>query len=225
MRDPPLPSAEVDGSGRVYVVWHDCRFRSGCSSNDIVMSTSTDGVTWTPEAVRIPIDPQNSTVDHFLPGIGADRATSGSSAHLGLGYYYYPVSNCSLSTCELTYGFVSSLDGGATLEHAQAGHRADAPDVDREHEPGLDGRRLHVDVVHRRRQGAHRVLGREASRREDVLLSDEHRVLTSGWRRRRSTSPLRRRAHGTHAQGHGPVLAAEASRGRPVLPDHEVASS
>ena len=113
MRDSPLPSAEVDGGGRVYVVWHDCRYRSGCSSNDIVMTTSTDGVTWTP-VVRIPIDPVNSGADHFLPGIGVDRATSGSTAHLGLGYYYYPQANCSSSTCDLTYGFVSSLDGGTT---------------------------------------------------------------------------------------------------------------
>jgi hypothetical protein len=113
MRDPPLPSAEVDGAGKVYVVWHDCQFRAGCSSNDIVMSTSTDGAVWTQKA-RIPIDPVNSTVDHFLPGIGADRATSGGNAHLGLGYYYYPVSNCSLDQCQLTFGFVSSLDGGTT---------------------------------------------------------------------------------------------------------------
>jgi hypothetical protein len=114
MRDPPLPSAEVDAAGRVYLVWHDCRFRTSCASNDIVMTTSTDGVTWTP-VVRIPIDPVNSTVDHFLPGIGADRANPG---HLGLGYYYYPVSNCG-SNCQLTYGFVSSLDGGASWSAPQ----------------------------------------------------------------------------------------------------------
>ena len=114
MRDPPLPSAEVDGGGRVYLVWHDCRFRASCASNDVVMRTSTDGVTWTP-IVRIPIDPVNSTVDHFLPGIGADRANPG---HLGLGYYYYPVSNCG-SSCQLTYGFISSLDGGATWSAPQ----------------------------------------------------------------------------------------------------------
>ena len=110
MRIHPLPSAEVDAAGRVYVVWHDCQFRAGCSSNDIVMSTSTDGVTWTPKT-RIPIDPINSTADHFLPGIGADRANPG---RLGLGYYYYPQATCTSSTCQLTFGFVSSLDGGAT---------------------------------------------------------------------------------------------------------------
>jgi hypothetical protein len=54
-----------------------------------------------------------SGVDHFLPGIGVDRATSGTTAHLGLGYYYYPVSNCG-SNCQLTFGFVSSLDAGVT---------------------------------------------------------------------------------------------------------------
>jgi hypothetical protein len=101
----------------VYLVWHDCRFRASCASNDVVMTTSTDGASWTP-VVRIPIDPVNSTVDHFLPGIGADRATSGSSAHLGLGYYYYPVANCG-SSCQLTYGFVSSRDGGTTWSAPQ----------------------------------------------------------------------------------------------------------
>jgi hypothetical protein len=113
LRDPPLPSAEVDGSGKVYVVWHDCRFRAGCSSNDIVMTTTTDGIVWTPVA-RIPIDLPTSGVDHFIPGIGADRSSFGADARLALAYYYYPVSGCSVSTCDLTVGFVSSLDAGAT---------------------------------------------------------------------------------------------------------------
>src|SRR5262245_21328995 len=93
LRSPPLHSAEVGGSGKVYVVWHDCRFRTSCSSNDIVMSTSTDGQTWT-QVARIPIDPPASGVDHFIPGIGADRASFGSNARLALAYYYYPVSGC-----------------------------------------------------------------------------------------------------------------------------------
>jgi hypothetical protein len=113
LRTSALPSAEVDGDGRVYVAWQDCRFRSGCPANDIVYSTSTDGNTWSAVA-RVPIDPTNSGVDHFIPGIAVDKATSGSAAHLGLGYYYYPVSSCTSNTCQLTVGFVSSLDGGAT---------------------------------------------------------------------------------------------------------------
>jgi hypothetical protein len=118
LRTSPLPSAEVDGQGKVYVTWQDCSFRSGCTSNDIVMSTSTDGIAWTPK-VRIPIDSVNSGVDHFIPGIAVDRSTSGSSGHVALGYYYYPVAACTASTCQLTVGFVSSTDGGTTWTQPQ----------------------------------------------------------------------------------------------------------
>jgi hypothetical protein len=102
LRTSPLPSAEVDEQGKVYVTWQDCSFRSGCTSNNIVMSTSTDGIAWTPK-VRIPIDPVNSGVDHFIPGIAVDRSTSGSSGHVALGYYYYyyPVAASITSTCQL----------------------------------------------------------------------------------------------------------------------------
>jgi len=111
-RNPNLPSVEIDGAGKVYVVWSDCRFRTGCKSNDIVMSTSTDGRNWT-SAARIPIDPLTSTVDHFIPGIGVDPATSGDTAHLTLVYYFFPVSNCG-NSCQLDVGYVTSSDGGQT---------------------------------------------------------------------------------------------------------------
>jgi hypothetical protein len=114
MRSLPIPSAEVDASGKVYVVWHDCRFRSGCSSNDLVMSTSTNGTTWT-AVTRIPIDPTSSGMDHFIPGLGVDPAATG---HLGLVYYFYPVANCNESTCQPSVQFVSSTDGGATWSAA-----------------------------------------------------------------------------------------------------------
>jgi RTX calcium-binding nonapeptide repeat (4 copies) len=45
-----LPSADVDPTGRVWATWHDCRFSPGCSSNSVVVSTSTDGRTWTEPA-------------------------------------------------------------------------------------------------------------------------------------------------------------------------------
>ncbi len=111
LRSGPLPSAEIDGAGKVFVVWQDCRFRRGCRSNDIVMSTSTDGTTWS-AVTRIPIDGTNSGVDHFIPGIAVDRSTSGGSAVIGLTYYYYPNSRCNSSTCQLDVGFISSADGG-----------------------------------------------------------------------------------------------------------------
>ncbi len=113
IRNPNLPSVAIDGAGKVFVAWSDCRFRKSCASNDIVMSSSADGKTWS-AVTRIPIDATTSTVDHFLPGIGIDPATSGSSAHMTIVYYFYPVANCSAKTCALEVGFVSSTDGGAT---------------------------------------------------------------------------------------------------------------
>jgi len=113
IRNPDLPSAAIDGAGNVYVVWADCRFRQNCAENDIVMSTSADGKNWS-AVTRIPIDPTASTVDHFIPGIGADPATSGANAHLAIVYYYYSNTNCTISTCQLYAGFTTSTDGGAT---------------------------------------------------------------------------------------------------------------
>jgi hypothetical protein len=117
LRTSSLPSATVDATGRVYVVWQDCRFRAGCSSNDIVLSTSSDGSNWT-APVGIPIDAVTSTVDHFIPALAVDPATSGASARLALTYYFYPTAQCSAATCQLNVGFVSSQDGGNTWSAA-----------------------------------------------------------------------------------------------------------
>ena len=113
IRNPDLPSAEIDGAGKVYVSWFDCRFESGCSANDIVFSTSSDGKTWSAPQL-IPADPVGSGVDHFLPGIGVDKSTSGSSAHITVLYDYFTDANCNNSTCQLDVGTSSSTDGGAT---------------------------------------------------------------------------------------------------------------
>src|SRR6185437_10972511 len=112
-RSDALPTAQIDATGNVYVIWQDCRFRTNCSSNDLVLSTTADGTTWT-APTRIPIDATSSTVDHFIPGLGVDPTTSGVSAHLAVTYYYYPVANCTATTCALYAGFISSLDGGQT---------------------------------------------------------------------------------------------------------------
>ncbi len=111
LRSPPLPSATIDNTGRVYVAWADCRFESNCAANDIVMTTSTDGVNWSP-VVRIPTDSVGSNVDHFIPGLTVDRSTGGMSAHLSLTYYYYPKADCSGTACELRVATVESTDGG-----------------------------------------------------------------------------------------------------------------
>jgi hypothetical protein len=113
LRTSPLPSAEIDAAGTAYVVWQDCRFRSGCTANDIVLAKSTSETTWGPVA-RVPIDATSSTVDHFIPGIGVDRSTSGSGARVGLTYYYYPTAACTSSSCRLNVGFISSTNGGTS---------------------------------------------------------------------------------------------------------------
>jgi hypothetical protein len=118
MRQEPLPTAEVDAAGRVYVAWEDCRYRSGCSSNDIVMSTSDDGTTWSAVS-RVPIDATDSGRDHFTPGLGVSTKTSGNSARLGLYYYFYPDASCSASTCQLEVGYISSRNGGDTWSAAK----------------------------------------------------------------------------------------------------------
>jgi hypothetical protein len=113
----PLPSAEIDRSGKVYVAWSDCRFRSHCAlgnvTSDIVFSSSSDGTTWAPVA-RIPSDPVASTRDHFIPGLAVDKSSSGGSARLAVAYYFYENGNCTVSSCRLGVGFSTSTNGGRT---------------------------------------------------------------------------------------------------------------
>ena len=115
LREGPLPSAEIDGAGTVYVAWTDCRFRRSCRANDIVVTHSLNatGTSWSPIS-RVPIDNTNSGIDHFIPGLAVDKATSGTTAHLGLTYYFYP----SKST-QLSVGFISSTNAGSTWGTAQ----------------------------------------------------------------------------------------------------------
>ena len=108
----PLPSAEIDGAGKVYVAWQDCRFENGCSANDIVYSTSSDGTHWS-SLQHVPADPVGSGVDHFLPGIAVDKSTSGNNAHIAVTYYFFPNANCS-SNCQLEVGYLSSTNAGST---------------------------------------------------------------------------------------------------------------
>jgi hypothetical protein len=60
----------------------------------------------------VPIDGVTSGVDHFIPGLAVDPATSGRGTHLALTYYFYPDATCA-SGCRLDVGYISSPDGGA----------------------------------------------------------------------------------------------------------------
>lgn len=112
MRAVPLIAAAMDAIGKVYVVWADCRFRSGCSSNDLVMTTSGNGTAWS-AVTRIPIDPVTSGADHFTPGVSIQPGSSGSTAHLAVMYNYFPKANCG-NSCNLSVGYLSSANGGTT---------------------------------------------------------------------------------------------------------------
>jgi BNR repeat-like domain len=115
LREGPLPSAEIDGGGTVYVTWTDCRFRKACKVNDIVVSHSLNatGTSWS-AVTRVPIDATTSGIDHFIPGLAVNKATSGATAQLGLTYYFYPPRSTQLSV-----GFTSSADAGVTWTTAQ----------------------------------------------------------------------------------------------------------
>ncbi len=117
IRSAGIPSAAIDAKGKVYVAWPDCRFRAGCSANDIVFSKSGNGTFWS-VVKRVPIDPVTSTVDHFITGMAIEPGTYGTTAHVGLVYYYYPVSNCG-NNCSLFVGFIQSSNGGGRWSPAQ----------------------------------------------------------------------------------------------------------
>ena len=119
----PLPSAEIDASGKVYDVWQDCRFEKGCFVNDLVLSTSTDGLHWTTPTL-VPTDPIGSHFDHFVPGLAVDRTTSGSSAHLALAFYFFgfpgfTTGNCQTNDCVLRVGFITSTNGGQSWSNKE----------------------------------------------------------------------------------------------------------
>ncbi len=124
IRSPDLPSAEIDSSGKVYVVWTDCRTENFCNSgnNDLLLITSSDGTTWSSPA-RIPTSSVGCTsascVDILIPGLAVDTNTSGSTAHLAVVYYTFPTIFCNATgtrntpACQLNVGFLDSTDGGA----------------------------------------------------------------------------------------------------------------
>ncbi|HEV2260154.1 MAG TPA: sialidase family protein [Streptosporangiaceae bacterium] len=119
VRTSPLPSAEINRDGTVYVAWQDSRFEPGGTANDIVLSSSADGTTWSPVS-RIPIDAVGSNIDHFIPGLAVDASSAGGNTVLALTYYFEQPAGCAGTSCQIQVGFVSSLDNGQTWSAPQA---------------------------------------------------------------------------------------------------------
>jgi hypothetical protein len=129
MRAISLPSVESDSNGTIYATWSDCRFRSGCSKNDLVLSTSTDGMTWT-APVRVTVG-----TDTFIPGLAADPAHPGRLAIVYAHYY----GTCTRAPCTLGMSIVQSGNGGKTWSAPQ---RLDAQPFSTNWIPRAEGGRM-----------------------------------------------------------------------------------
>jgi hypothetical protein len=134
LRAISLPSVDVDSAGTIYVAWGDCRFRATCDRNDLVLSTSTDGVSWSPP-VRVALAPVSTDASFFIPGLAADPARPG---RLGLVYAYFHANSCRRSACLLGAGFAQSRDAGRTWTV----QRLDAQPSSTNWLPGAQGGRM-----------------------------------------------------------------------------------
>jgi hypothetical protein len=120
VRAEGMPSADVDASGRIYVVWSDGDLREDGVSNDIVLSTSPNGVAWSqPGRIRLPQSAAGVAVSYILPAIAVAPGTSGRTAKLAVAFYSIRLENgCAvfLPRCEkqVDAWLVLSNDGGAT---------------------------------------------------------------------------------------------------------------
>lgn len=106
LRDVAVISADVDSTGRVYATWHGCLASSPpCQYNDVLFSSSTDGLTWGPPTV-VPINCPDqglcSTSDRFAPSIAVDPRQPGRIAMIYNDYFGGSV----------TVQYKSSTDGG-----------------------------------------------------------------------------------------------------------------
>jgi hypothetical protein len=104
LRAAPLPTSAIGADGRAYVAWADCSFRLGCAFNDIVYTSTADGVSWSP-VTRVP----TGNADAELPGLDSDPSRRG---RLALAYYVFRGSS-------LDVRFVSSSNAGASWTRPQ----------------------------------------------------------------------------------------------------------
>jgi hypothetical protein len=111
LRVPSLPSATVDASGKLFVAWGDCGLYTGCTSQDIVFSSSTDGFAWS-----LPARVRGTGADSFVPAIAADTTAPG---HLAIVNYVQPANCIGSSACKIGVTYTTSRDGGTTWTKPQ----------------------------------------------------------------------------------------------------------
>jgi hypothetical protein len=113
-----VPSVAVDARGRLYAVWHSCRFRRGCAGNDLVLSQSSNGDHWSAPK-RMPLDRAS---DHLIPGLAVAPPGRGTAVRLGLAYYTIANDHCRPAKCRITPYFVGSSNGGRTWSQPVRAH-------------------------------------------------------------------------------------------------------
>jgi len=115
LRTAPMPSVVSDSSGRIYVSWFDCQLQPQCQANDLVLTTSQDGITWSEVKAIAPALTQ-AGASLIFPGLGVDSRTSGNQARIGVAFYSVEGANCVADStqCEIFANFISSNDGGQT---------------------------------------------------------------------------------------------------------------
>jgi hypothetical protein len=114
LRTGGLPAAAIDPStGKMYVVWQDTRFNPS-GLNDIVLSTSANGQTWTAPQV---VNPRVAGLDRFTPAVAAAGGTVSIT-------YRTRAANGTAPT--VTEDFIASTDGGKTFGYE---HQVGPPTV------------------------------------------------------------------------------------------------
>jgi hypothetical protein len=106
-----LATATVDAAGTVYVAWFDCRFRTECATDDIVITRSSAPGRWT-AARRIPLGPLRSATDFVVPDLAVDPQSRGARARLALTYHAVSSADCTEGSCLLDAYLVTSRSAG-----------------------------------------------------------------------------------------------------------------
>jgi hypothetical protein len=103
MRTGGLPAAAADPrTGQLYVTWQDARFNPD-GLNDIVLSSSADGVHWTSPAV---VNPKVAGLDRFTPAVAATN---------GVVHVTYRTRGANGTAATVSEDYIASTNRGATF--------------------------------------------------------------------------------------------------------------
>lgn len=104
------PSVGIAGDGKVFAVWQGCEPGPTCTTDRVLMSTSTNGFTWS-SPTRVRTGAQAFGVDSMTPAIAVDGSTGGADARIAITYYNDDHPGCA-APCALSAETVTSQDVG-----------------------------------------------------------------------------------------------------------------